>query len=133
MGFLIRMAIATVGLWLADRLVGGVAIEGDGALILSGLVLGVVNAVVRPIAIVLTLPITILSLGLFLWAINAAMIALVAALVDGFHVTSFGAALVAAAIVSVTGWIGSSFVGPKGRFEVMTVRRRRSSNRQLRG
>ena len=133
MGFLIRIAIATVGLWLAARLVTGIAIDGDGALVLSALLLGLVNAVVRPIAVVLTLPITVLSLGLFLWAINAAMIALVAALVDGFHVASFGSALIGAAIVSVTGWIGSSFVGPRGHFEVMAVRTRRRSDRQIRG
>ena len=135
MGFLIRMAITAVGLWLADRLVGGVAIDGDAVLVVSALLLGVVNAVVRPIAVVLTLPITVLSLGLFLWAINAAMIALVAALVDGFAVASFGSALVAAAIVSFTGWIGSSFVGPRGRFEVMTVHSRSGDrpDRQLPG
>ena len=124
MGFLIRMLITAIGLWLADRLLAGVSIEGDAALVLSALLLGVVNAVVRPILVVLTLPITILSLGLFLWAINAAMIQLVAALVDGFHVASFGSSLVAAAIVSVTGWIGSSFVGPRGRYEVLVVRSR---------
>ena len=66
----------------------------------------------------------ILSLGLFLWAINAGMIALVAALVDGFSVASFGTALVAAAIVSATSWIGASFVGPRGRYEVLVVRSR---------
>ena len=60
-------------------------------------------------------------------------IALVAALVDGFHVASFGSALIGAGIVSVTGWIGSSFVGPRGKFEVMAVRTRRRSDRQLRG
>lgn len=124
MGFLIRMAIAAVGLWLAAALVGGVSIEGDGPLVLAALVLGVVNAVVRPIFVLLTLPLTVLSLGLFLWAINAGMILLVASLVDGFTVASFGSALVAAAIVSLTGWFGSAFIGPRGRYEVTVVRSR---------
>ena len=81
MGFLIRMALTAVGLWLADRLVSGVTINGDLALVGSALTLGLVNAVVRPVFVLLTLPITVLSLGLFLWAINAAMILLVAAVV----------------------------------------------------
>jgi putative membrane protein len=131
-GFFVRLLINALGIWLASEIVPGIHVDGTGTLLAAALLLGIVNALVRPIAIVLTLPITILSLGLFLWAINAAMIALVAVLVDGFHVTSFGAALVAAAIVSVTGWIGSSFVGPKGRFEVMTTRSS-SRSRQLRG
>lgn len=131
MGFLIRMALTAVGLWLADRLVSGVTINGDLALVGSALTLGLVNAVVRPVFVLLTLPITVLSLGLFLWAINAAMILLVAVVVEGFVVTSFGSALVAAAIVSVTGWIGSSFVGPRGRSEVLVVRSRRSRRRQI--
>ena len=131
MGFLIRMAITAVGLWLADRLVDGISIDGDMSLLVAALALGIVNAVVRPIAVLLTLPITVLSLGLFLWAINAAMIALAAVLVDGFEVASFGSALVAAAIVSVTGWIGASFVGPRGRFEVLVVRSERGGRRQI--
>jgi putative membrane protein len=112
------MLLTAVGLWLADRLLDGVVIDGDLALVGSALLLGFVNAVVRPILVVLTLPITVLSLGLFLWAINAGMIALVAGLVDGFRVASFGSALIAAAIVSVTSWIGSSFIGPRHQVEV---------------
>lgn len=124
-GFLIRACFAAVGLWLADRLLSGVSVDDDLSLMGSALLLGIVNAVVRPIFIVLTLPITVLTLGLFLWAINAGMILLVAALVDGFHVASFGSALVAAALVSMAGWMGSSFTGPRGGKSVrMTVVRR---------
>ena len=122
MGFLVRVVIAAVGLWFAASVVGGVTFEDDRALLLSALVLGVVNAIVRPIFVLLTLPLTVFSLGLFLWAINAMMILLVASLVEGFTVASFGSALVAAAIVSVTGWFASAFVGPRGRYEVTVVR-----------
>ena len=83
------------------------------------------NAVVRPIAVLLTLPITLLSLGLFLWVINAGMIGLVAWLLDGFHVAGFGAALLGALLVSLTGWIGSAFVGQNGRYEVVVAKRGR--------
>ena len=125
MGFLGRMAISAVGLWLAASMVSGISIQGDGPLVLSAVVLGIVNAVVRPLFILLTLPLTVLSLGLFLWPINAGMILLVASLVDGFTVASFGAALVAAAIMSLTGWFASAFVAPQGRRQVTRIRRGR--------
>jgi len=117
-GFLFRAGFAALGLWLADRLLAGVVIADDWSLAGSALLLGIVNAVVRPIFILLTLPITVMTLGLFLWAINALMILLVASLVDGFRVESFGTALVAAALVSVAGWLGASFRRPQGRGRV---------------
>ena len=82
MGFLIRMTITAIGLWTASELISGISIRDTATLLWAALVLGIVNAVVRPIAIVLTLPITLLSLGLFLWVINAAMIGLAAWLLD---------------------------------------------------
>jgi len=123
MGFLMRMAITALGLWLASRFVEGVSIETDLTLAIAALLLGFVNAVVRPIAVLLTLPITLVTLGLFLWVVNAAMIGLVAAMLSGFHITGLGPALLAAVIVSFTGWVGSSFIGPKGTYEVLVVRR----------
>ncbi|MAE96022.1 MAG: hypothetical protein CL910_15295 [Deltaproteobacteria bacterium] len=124
MGFLLRLVISAFGLWLASRLLSGVSIDSDLTLFLAALLLGFVNAVVRPIAIVLTFPITLVTLGLFLWVVNAGMIALVARLLDGFAIADLGSALLAAAIVSVTGWVGNSFIGPTGKVEVLVVRRR---------
>ena len=77
-GFLVRLAITAVGLWLAASIVPGITVSDSFTLMLAALLLGFVNAVIRPIAILLTIPITILSLGLFLWPINAAMLGLVA-------------------------------------------------------
>jgi putative membrane protein len=122
-GFLVRLAIAALGLWLAQALVPGVEIHGAGTLLVAALLLGIVNAFVRPLVVLMTFPITVLTLGLFLWVINAAMLALVAALLDGFTLSGLGAALLGALVVSVTGWIASWYVGPSGRFEVMIVRR----------
>ena len=122
-GFLIRLAIGAFGLWLADQLVAGIRIEGTATLVLAALLYGVVNAVVRPIAIVLTLPITVVTLGLFLLIVNAAMFGLVAALLDGFRVAGLGSALLGSIVVGLTGWVASWYVGPKGRFEVLVVRR----------
>ena len=101
----------------------GVEFRSAGSLIAAAFLLGIVNAFVRPLLVLLTLPFTILTLGLFLLVINGFMVALVAALIDGFVLRGFGSALLASIVVSVTSWIASSFVGPSGRFEVLVVRR----------
>jgi putative membrane protein len=122
-GLALRTLISAGGLWLAARLVGGIAIEGTGTLLLAALLLGLVNAVVRPVLVVLTLPITVITLGLFLWVINAGMLLLVSRLLRDFTIASFGNALLGALIVSVTAWVASWYIGPRGRVEVMVVRR----------
>jgi putative membrane protein len=82
----------------------------------------VVNAVVRPVLVVLTLPFTILMLGLFLLVINAAMLGLVALMFDGFTIESFWSAILGSLIVSIMGWLASWFIGPRGRVEVLVRR-----------
>ena len=123
-GFLFRAALSMVGLWIATRWVSGIRIDDARTLVLAGVVLGVVNAIIRPIAVILTFPLTILSLGLFLLVVNAAMLGLTAWLLRGFHVADFGAAVLASLLVSLTGWLGSMFIGSRGRFEVYASRRR---------
>lgn len=123
-GILIRTLIAMLGLFLASRIVPGVWIEGTGSFILAALLLGLVNALVRPIAFLMTLPLTIVTLGLFLFVLNAAMFGLVAAFLDDFAVSGFWAAVFGAIIVSITSTIASWFIGPSGRYEVFVVRRR---------
>lgn len=109
--FLIRLLINALGLWLAAEIIPGIVISSPGTLILAALLLGVVNALVRPVAIVLTLPITIVTLGIFLLIVNAAMFALVAWLLPGFEVSGFWAALLGWLVVSVVGWFAASFIG----------------------
>jgi putative membrane protein len=123
LGFALRLAIGAFGLWLAAKIVPGMRLEGGGTLLAAALLLGVVNAVVRPLAILLTLPFTLLTLGLFLLVINAAMLGLVAALLDGFALAGFGSALLGSIVVSLTGWVASSYIGPTGRFEILVVER----------
>ena len=89
------------------------------------MLLGIVNAVVRPLLVILTLPITVLTLGLFLLVINAATLGLVAWMLDNFTIAGFWPALLGAIVVSVTGWLASYFIGPHGRVEVIVVRHRR--------
>jgi putative membrane protein len=123
LGFLIRAALVALGLWLATAWVPGVYIEGPSTLLLAGILVGVVNSIVRPIAILLTLPMTVLTLGLFLLVINAAMVALVAWMLPGMHVAGFAAAFWASILVSLVSMIGSWFVGGKGKVEVYVKRR----------
>jgi putative membrane protein len=120
MGFLFRAVIAALGLWLATRWVHGIFIDTPTTLVLAGILLGVVNAVIRPLAIILTLPLTVVTIGLFLLVVNAAMLGLVAWVLPGFHLNGFGAAFLAALIVSVTGWLGSLLFGSRARVEFYT-------------
>lgn len=113
-GFLLRAVIAAFGLWIATRYVAGFTIDDSTTLLFAALLLGIVNGFVRPIAVVLTFPVTIVTLGLFLLVINAAMLGLVAWFLPGFHIASFWPALWGALIVGLTGWIGSWFIGSKG-------------------
>jgi len=114
-GFLLRAVLTAIGLWLASVWVPGVSIDGVPTLLLAGLLLGVVNAIVRPIAFILTLPLTIVTLGLFLLVLNAGMVALVAWMLPGFHLNGgFRAALLTWLIVWLTGWVGSELIGHRG-------------------
>jgi putative membrane protein len=113
-GFILRAVISAIGLWVASRWVDGLSIDDAPTLLLAGALLGVVNALVRPLAIVLTFPITLVTLGLFLLVVNAGMLALVAWVLPGFSVAGFWSALWGAVIVSLTGWVGSWFIGPRG-------------------
>jgi putative membrane protein len=124
-GFLIRAVVVGIGLWLASKIVSGVGFDSNGTLIAAALLLGIVNAFVRPVVVILTLPITLLTLGIFLLVINALMIELVAYFLPGFVVAGFWSAIFAAIVVSLTSWVMSGWIGPRGRIEVVTVRQPR--------
>ena len=123
-GIVIRTLISMLGLFLASRLIPGVWIEGMGSFVLAALLLGLVNAFIRPLMFLFTLPLTIVTMGLFIFVVNAAMFGLVAAMLDNFQVSGFWSALFGAIIVSITSTVASWYVGPDGRFEVFVVRRR---------
>ena len=103
--FIGKILITAFGLWIADLVLAGVQVDSITTLWLSALVLGVVNALVRPLVVLLTLPITFLTFGLFLLIVNGAMFLLVARLVPSFHVTSLGAAIAAWLIVTLVNWV----------------------------
>ena len=109
--FLLHAAVVMLGLWIAQAVVPGVSFDDPKVLIEAGLLLAVVNALVRPILVLLTLPLTILTLGLFLIIVNAAMIGLVAFFLHGFHLHGFVAMLLCWLVVTLTSWVAGWFVG----------------------
>lgn len=99
--FLVQWAITALSLWVASLIFKGLKFESPGALVGSALLLGLANALVKPLLIVLTLPLTLVTFGLFLLVINALMILLVAALVRGFRVSGFWTAFFASIFISI--------------------------------
>lgn len=122
-GFLLRAAITALGLWVASEIFSGLSFDSASQLIVAALLLGIVNAFVRPLAFILTLPLTVLTLGLFLLVLNAAMVGLVAWLVPGFEIAGFWTAVGAALVVSLVSWAASSAIGSSGKVEIFTARR----------
>ena len=104
--FVVRAIFGALGLWLSSVLVAGVHFSDNTSLILAAVLLGIVNAFVRPVVFILTLPLTVVTLGLFLLVVNAAMIGLVAWLLSGFQVNGLIPGILAAVITGVTSWIG---------------------------
>lgn len=111
--FLLRAALAALGLWLASQWVSGLHFADPGSLLIAAVLLGVMNALVRPLLILFTLPLTLLTLGLFIFVINAGLLAFVAWILPGFTLLNFRAALLGATVVGLAGWIGSGLIAPR--------------------
>jgi putative membrane protein len=122
MGFLLRVVVNALAIMLAASILPGIAVDGLVPALAAGLLLGLVNAFVRPVLLILTLPITLLTLGLFLLVLNGFCFWLVAALVSGFHVAGFGSALLGSLVVSVVSWILTALISDSGRVVVITDR-----------
>jgi putative membrane protein len=122
MGFILRIIVYTLALLLAAHVVPGIRLDGLASAVVAGLLLGLVNAIVRPILVVLTFPITLLTLGLFLLVLNAFCLWLVSVFVTGFQVAGFWPAFWGALLVSVVSWILTALISDRGRVEV--IRRR---------
>ena len=109
-GFLIHTIVLAIAIWATASVVPGVTISSWTALAVAALVLGVVNAIVRPILVILTFPITVLTLGLFYLVVNGLAFALAAALVPGFQIAGWGPAILGALMTSVVSWFIGIFV-----------------------
>ena len=119
MGFLIRVLMNALAIYFAAAIVPGIELSGVVAALGSGLVLGLVNAVVRPILILMTLPFTLLTLGLFLFVLNGLCLWLTSWLVKGFEVHSFWAAVFGSILVSVVSWLLTTSVSDRGQIVVI--------------
>ncbi|WP_125257410.1 phage holin family protein [Brevundimonas fluminis] len=108
--FIVQALVTMLGLWLSAQVVPGVGFTSTGSLIAAAVILGLVNAVVRPILVVVTFPITVITLGLFLLVVNAAMIGLTAMFLGGFAVDGLWAGIGAAIVTGVVSWLAGAFI-----------------------
>jgi putative membrane protein len=120
MGFLIRVLVNALAIWLATEIVPGIEAKSLTIVLVAAIVLGLVNAIVRPILLVLTLPLTLVTLGLFLFVLNAICLWLTSAVVPGFDVRGFWPAFWGALLVSALSWAVNGFVSDRGRVVVIT-------------
>jgi putative membrane protein len=115
LGFLVRWSINLLALVTATKIIDGIRIQSLEMGILAAGILGLVNAVIRPVVLILTLPINLLTLGLFTLVINAALLKLVSDVVPGFIIESFHAAFLGALLISIISWVLNIFIGENGR------------------
>ena len=108
--FLVQWGLTSLSLWVASYLFSGLRFADGGSLLIAALLLGFANAIVKPLLILLTLPLTVFSLGLFLLIINALVLMLVSAVVSGFTISSFWTAFFASIFISVFSLFVSSLV-----------------------
>ena len=122
MGFLLRVLINAAAIYLVAHIVPGIEVSGVVAAVGAGLVLGIINAIVRPVLVILTLPVTLITLGLFLFVLNGLCLWLTSLIVKGFVVTSFWSAVLGALLISVVSWVLTAVVSDSGRVVVITRR-----------
>jgi len=117
--FLMFWGVNTLSLWVADDLFDGMTLQSAQSLFIAGLLLGIVNTFLRPLLVILTLPLSLVTLGLFVLVINALMLLFVAWLVPGFHIAGFWSGFFVALFVSVFSFILNSLIG----YNKVTIRR----------
>lgn len=111
--FIFRALAAALGFWLAARIVPGVYVGSMGSLLAAGVLLGIVNALIRPIIVILTLPLTVITLGLFLLVVNGISVKIVDFFLTGIEIHGFWHAILVSIIISLTVWVVSWFVDPR--------------------
>ncbi|MGA3113340.1 MAG: phage holin family protein [Syntrophobacteraceae bacterium] len=123
-GLLIRWLLLTISIILTSYLVDGIYVASFSSALFAALVLGILNALFRPILIVITLPINILTLGLFTFVINALLLKMVSGVVSGFYVHGFWSAVFGSLIISIVSWLLSSFVNERGRISYIELKKK---------
>jgi putative membrane protein len=122
-GLLIRWVTTAFALWLTSLIVSGIKVNGVAPLFFAAIVLGVLNALLRPFVLFITLPINLLTLGLFTFVINGAMLKLTGEVVRGFTVQGFWSAVIGALLLSAISFALNVFVSDSGRIEYIYVER----------
>lgn len=123
-GITIRWLTLTVAVIITSYLIDGIVVQGFFSALFAAAVLGILNAFFRPIALLLTLPINILSFGLFTFIINAVMLKMASSIIPGFNVHGFWAAVMGALFISIISWALNSFISERGRVEVINLKHR---------
>ena len=119
--FVFRWAITTVAVMVASSIIHGIRYDSVASLIGAALLLGILNAFLRPILLILSAPLILLTLGLFILVVNGLMLLIVPSVVIGFHVDTFASAFWGAIVISIVSWILSAFFrGSDGRVHVLT-------------
>jgi putative membrane protein len=121
-GLVVRWIVSAVALALTSSVVRGIEVRGLASLLLAAAMIGIINAVVRPIILVLTLPLTVITFGLFALVVNAAMLGLASAFVPGFEVHGFWAALWGWLLLSFFTFAINVLIGEHGHFELVHLR-----------
>ncbi|MBN1140415.1 MAG: phage holin family protein [Deltaproteobacteria bacterium] len=122
-GLLIRWLFLALAVMMAAYLIAGIRVEGFFSALMAAALLGFLNAFFRPILLILTLPLTMVTLGLFTFVINAFLLLMVSGVVSGFHVDGFGAGLLGSLVIGLVSWLLSSFINDKGHIEYIVMRR----------
>ncbi len=122
-GLVVRWFVTAFGLWLISQLISGIEIQGVGSVFVAALVLGVLNAFLRPLVLFITFPINLLTLGLFTFVINGFMLWLTSGVVRGFAVHGFWSAVVGALLLGLVSFALNVFVSDSGRIEYIYVER----------
>jgi len=120
-GFIIRWLILTCSIIIASYLMDGIVVSGFFSAFFAAAFLGILNAFFRPVLFILTLPITVVTLGLFTFVINAVMLLMVSGIVSGFEVKGFGAAVLGSLLISIVSWFLTSFISERGRIQLIDL------------
>ena len=124
MGLLVRWLVLTAAIMIASYLISGIQISGFFSAFFAAAILGILNIFFRPILFILTLPINLLTFGLFTFVINALLLKMASGVIEGFQVHGFWSAVFGALVISVVNWLLNSFINEQGRVEYTDLRKR---------
>ena len=123
MGIFIRWLILTIAIIIASYLVDGIRVSGFFSAFFAAAILGILNAFFRPILFILTLPLNIMTLGLFTFVINAILLKMASGVISGFEVSGFWSAVFGSLLISIVSWVLNSFINEHGRWEYVEIKK----------